>query len=81
MFGRSEKIWKRYPQHITAVNNKEAMYLLHYLSYVRITRCYLSLTEIIDLQRYRIIRKKHLISSLLSAPAKEQLFQIGRAHV
>ncbi len=74
MFGRREQIWKRYPQQITAVSNKEAVYLLHYLSYVRITRCHLALIEVVDLQRYRLIRKKHQISRLLSRPEKERLF-------
>jgi hypothetical protein len=74
MFRRSEQIWKQYPQNITAVNNKEAVYLLHYISYVRITRCHLSLVEIIDLQRYRIVRQKNQVSKLLSLPEKKRLF-------
>lgn len=74
MFRRSEQIWKQYPQHITAVSNKEAVYLLHYISYLRITRCHLALIEIVDLQRYRLIRKRHQISKFLSLPEKERLF-------
>ncbi|WP_118972719.1 hypothetical protein [Taibaiella koreensis] len=78
MFGRSEKIWKQYPQNITAVNNKEALYLLHYLSYVRITKCHLGLTEIIDLQRYRIIRKKQQVHRLLAEKDKLFLFPVNK---
>lgn len=78
MFGRSEKIWKQYPQNITAVNNKEALYLLHYLSYVRITQCHIRLTEIIDLQRYRIIRKKHLVSRMLADRDRLFLFPVNK---
>ncbi len=74
MFRRSEQIWKQYPQNITAVNNKEAVYLLHYISYVRITRCHLPLIEVIDLQHYRIVRKKNLVGKLLSLPEKKRLF-------
>jgi hypothetical protein len=74
MFRRSEQIWKQYPQNITAVNNKEAVYLLHYISYVRITRCHLALVEIIDLQRYRIVRKKNQVGKLLSLPENKRLF-------
>lgn len=74
MFRRSEQIWKQYPQQITAVNYKEAMYLLHYISYVRITKCHLALTEIIDLQRYRLVRKRHQIGRLLSLPERERQF-------
>jgi hypothetical protein len=74
MFGRSEQIWKQYPQHITAVSNREAVYLLHYISYVRITKCHLGLIEIIDLQRYRVIRKKQQVGKLLSLPDDKRLF-------
>lgn len=74
MFGRSEKIWKQYPQNIVAINNHEALYLSHYISYVRMSKCYLSLIEIIDLQHYRLIQKKHMIQRMLSHSCDEQLF-------
>jgi hypothetical protein len=74
MFGRSEKIWKQYPQNIAAISNREALYLLHYMAYVEITKGYLNVTEILDVQRYRVIRKKNKISKALSLTEKERLF-------
>lgn len=74
MFPRKERTWKQYPQNVTAVNKQEALYLLHYITYVHITRSYLNLTEIIDLQGYRIIRKKSTISRLLARPQERDSF-------
>lgn len=74
MFGRREKIWKHYPQDITAINNQEAVYILHFMSFVRMTRSYLHLTEIIDLQRYRLVRKKAQVQKLLARDAQDRIF-------
>lgn len=74
MFGRSEKIWKQYPQNIAAVSNREALYLLHYIAYVEITKCYLRATEILDAQQYRVISKKNKISKILALPEKDRIF-------
>lgn len=74
MFGRSEKIWKQYPQNIAAVNNREALYLLHYITYIHITKYHLNVMEILDVQRYRIIRKKNKVAKTLALPIKESSF-------
>jgi hypothetical protein len=74
MFGRSEKIWKQYPQNIAAVNNREALYLLHYMAYVEITKGHLCVTEILDLQRYRITSNKKKVSKILALPEKNRVF-------
>lgn len=74
MFGRREKIWKHYPQDITAINNQEAIYILHYISFVRITRSYLHLTEIVDLQRYRLVKKKAQVLKMLSLDQGDSAF-------
>ena len=74
MFGRSEKIWKQYPQNIAAVSNREALYLLHYMAYVEITKCHLRVTEVLDLQRYRVINNKKKVSKILSRAEKNNVF-------
>lgn len=74
MFGRSEKIWKQYPQNIAAVSNREALYLLHYISYIEITKCHLHVTEVLDLQHYRVIRNKKKVSKILTLPEKSRVF-------
>jgi hypothetical protein len=74
MFGRSEKIWKQYPQNIAAVSNREALYLLHYMAYVEITKCHLRVTEVLDLQHYRVINNKKKVSKILSRAEKSNVF-------
>ena len=74
MLPRSTRTWKQYPQNITAINNREALYLLHFLTYVHITRSYLDLTEVVDLQRYRIVRKKSTVSKILARPQTRDCF-------
>jgi hypothetical protein len=74
MFGRSEKIWKQYPQNIAAVSNREALYLLHYMAYVEITKCHLRVTEVLDLQHYRVINNKKKVSKILNRAEKSNVF-------
>ncbi len=71
MFQRSKRIWKQYTQNISAVNHQEALYLLHYLTFMQITRNYLNFIEIIDLQRYRIVKDKKKVHKFLSRSAKD----------
>lgn len=81
MYPRSERIWKQYTQNISAISHQEALYLLHYLTFVHITRNYLHLTEIIDLQRYRIIKDKKKVYKLLSRPLQDSesfLFPVNK---
>ena len=74
MYFKGERTWKRYPLQISAINNQSAIYLLHYISHVRTSACYLNLVEIIDLQRYKIIRKKRTIKKLLDQPEIDDHF-------
>ncbi len=71
MYSHSKGIWKQYTRNIAAVNHQEALYLLHYLTFMQITRNYLQLTEIVDLQRYRLIKDKKKIHRILLQNPKE----------
>jgi hypothetical protein len=74
MFRRSEKIWKYYPKSVLALSHEEALYLNEFLLKVRHTSYYISLMEIIDLQRYRLIRKKNIIRRMLTMDFDKQKF-------
>lgn len=74
MFRRSEKIWKYYPKSVLALSHDEALYLSHFLAKVRHTKHYINLIEIIDLQRYRLIRKKNIIQRILNMDFDRQKF-------
>jgi len=74
MFSRSEKIWRYYPQSILSLSREDAAYLNLFLIRMRHTRHYINLLEIIDLQRYRLIRKTNVIQRLLSMEFDKQKF-------
>ena len=74
MLRRNETIWKYYPQSILALSKEEALQLKQFLTKVRHTKQYINLMEIIDLQRYRLIRKTNLIQRLLSMDFDKQKF-------
>ena len=74
MFSRSEKIWKYYPQSILSLSREDAAYLNLFLIKMRRARHYINLLEIIDLQRYRLIRKTNIIQRMLSMDFDKQKF-------
>lgn len=74
MFRRSEKIWKYFPQNILASNKTDASRLNQFLLHINHTKGYLYFMEILDFQRYRLIRKKSLISKVLSLPENKMTF-------
>jgi hypothetical protein len=74
MFPRREKIWKYFPLNILAIDHREALYLNQFLMHVRYTKRYLSLMEVLDFQRYRIIKKRALIDRILSLPLNKSDF-------
>lgn len=74
MYRRSAQIWYQYPPDIVAVNNQEALYLLYFQTIARIYKIHLNATEIIDLQRYRVVCEQIQISTLLALPPEQQIF-------
>jgi hypothetical protein len=71
MFPRREKIWKYFPLNVLATDHREALYLNHFLMHVRHTKKYLAAMEILDFQRYRIIKKENLVNRFLSLSADQ----------
>lgn len=57
MWGKKDKVWMHYIHDIIASDVASGVFLAHFLRQVRITRDYINSLEIVDLQRYRMIRK------------------------
>jgi len=74
MFRRSEKIWKYFPQGIMATDTREATLLRQLLLLVALEQQYLPVTEILDYQRYRIIKKRALVRKMLSLSEEKTTF-------
>ena len=56
MWGKKDKIWMHYLHDIIAADLASGVFLAHFLRQLRITRDYINSLEIIDLQRYRVMR-------------------------
>jgi len=53
----SDRVWLHYVKNIIAADIPSAVFLASYLRYTGVTRKYTSSLEVIDLQRYKIIKK------------------------
>ncbi len=55
MWGNNNKVWMRYTG-ILACDECSALFLSRYIRFIIINRSYLAVAEVIDLQRYKIIK-------------------------
>lgn len=65
MWSRKHEIWKRYHEDVLAMDNYDAFFLSAYIRHANLHRIDAHVTEVIDLQRYRLIRKPGLVRSAL----------------
>lgn len=76
---REDKTWLHYVKNIIAADVSSAVFLAYYLRRSGVTRDYLSCLEIIDLQRYRLIRKPVKIKTALQERANIPfIFVVGK---
>jgi hypothetical protein len=68
---RGNNVWLHYVKNIIAADVPSAVFLASYLRYSGITKDYTSSLEIIDLQKYKVIKK----------PAKVQAALCDRANI
>lgn len=62
MWSRDNKIWTHYGNGILAVDCDSASFLKSYMRYMLINRPYLNVTEVIDLQRYKVYSKRRHVA-------------------
>lgn len=74
MHRRSAQVWFQFPGYITAVNREEAVYVQAFCHAVNGTRLYLYYMEVLDIQRYRVVRKPEAMLRLLTLPSRDQYF-------
>ena len=65
MWGRENEAWRRYEKDVLAIDNYDAALLSAYMRHVAIHRIDAHVTEVADLQRYKLIRKFGLIKNAL----------------
>jgi hypothetical protein len=57
MWSRRNKVWSHYRGDIMAGDAIDAAFLANYIRFCAIQRLYLSSFEVVDLQKYKIIKK------------------------
>lgn len=62
---RGNKVWLHYVKNIIAADVPSAVFLASYLRYSGITKDYASYLEIIDLQKYKVIKKTAKVQAAL----------------
>ena len=65
MWSRQNKVWVQYTNNVMAADAIDASFLIKYLHQVALQRSFLSAMEVIDLQRYKIIKRPALIHNAL----------------
>ncbi len=54
---REPRIWNHYLNDVIATDAHSADFLYSYISYLRISKAYANNIEIVDLQKYRVIKQ------------------------
>jgi len=54
---REDNLWLHYVKNIIAADMRSAVFLASYLRYTGISKDYVSSLEVIDLQKYKVIKK------------------------
>lgn len=71
MWGKQNKVWTRYQQEVVAADLLSAVVLLGYLRFVAIKKTTGYTQEVIDLQRYKVVRKPAKVRQILKEKKHE----------
>lgn len=59
------RVFNQFTQEVVAVDYSEAMLLKHFILHCFRTKSYLNSTEVLDFQRYKLIKNKVKVNALL----------------
>ncbi|RYD53546.1 MAG: hypothetical protein EOP52_05270 [Sphingobacteriales bacterium] len=65
MWGKQNKVWTRYQQEVVATDLLSAVVLLGYLRFIAVKKTSGYTQEVVDLQRYKVIRKPAKVRQIL----------------
>jgi hypothetical protein len=66
MWSRKNKVWMHYLHDIIAADVASGVFLAQFLRRLRMTRDYVHSMEIIDLQRYKVIKKPSRVKAAIN---------------
>lgn len=61
MWSGHDKVWLHYVNDIIAADVSSAVFLASYLRYVKMNKSYSGCIEVIDLQKYKVIKQKNKV--------------------
>jgi hypothetical protein len=74
MYPKKIKYWRYFDKDILSETRGNAIQLEAFLKWVGINRAHLGSMEIIDLQKYRLVKQNNKIAALLRLAPAEQMF-------
>ncbi len=69
MWGKQDKVWLHYVKDIIAADVYSAVFLASYLRYASLNKTHVAFLEIIDLQKYKVIKQKNKVRVALKERA------------
>ena len=66
MWSGSNKVWLQHRKDIIAAEKTDGKFLADYLRFMTLNRSYISNIEVIDLQRYRVIKEQNKVRIALA---------------
>lgn len=74
MYSKKIRAWRHFHNDILSVNRTDADLLEIFLSRTRISKAYLNAMEIVDLQKYRLVKQRNKVACLLQLPSADRVF-------
>lgn len=74
MYSKKQKFWRKYHDNIVSTSFGDALFLSDFLKQCRMNEMHLHTFEIIDVRRYRIIKRKYKIEDVLRLQPSELTF-------
>ena len=79
MWGGFNKVWTRYTDDLIASDKQSAYFLETFTHRMRVQKTFVYYFEIIDMQRYKVIRKPRLVTGALEKVNKVPfIFLVGK---
>ncbi len=79
MWSKKDKVWMHYIHDIIAADVASGVFLAHFMRQARLAKSYVSALEVVDLQRYKVIRKaKKVLDCLSDTDNQSFVFIIGK---
>ncbi|MDR3678955.1 MAG: hypothetical protein P4L41_03240 [Flavipsychrobacter sp.] len=69
MWSGQDKVWLHYVKDIIAADVYSAVFLASYLRYMGLNKSHVSFLEVIDLQKYKVIKQKHKVRAAIKERA------------